>query len=38
MSYDSFFNKEIVELLLRQEGIEINKKNILNQNIHDIQI
>ena len=30
--------KEIVELLIRQEGIDINKKNILNQNIHDIQI
>ena len=31
-------NKEIVELLLRQEGIGINIQGILNQNIHSIQI
>ena len=31
-------HKEIVELLLRQEGIDINIQNILNQNIHKIQI
>ena len=30
--------KEIVELLIRQEGIDINIQNILNQNIHEIQI
>ena len=30
--------KEIVELLIRQEGIDINIQGILNQNIHDIQI
>ena len=31
-------HKEIVELLIRQEGIDINIQNILNQNIHEIQI
>ena len=31
-------HKEIVELLLRQEGIDINIQDILNQNIHNIQI
>ena len=31
-------HKEIVELLIRQEGIDINIQGILNQNIHNIQI
>ena len=31
-------HKEIVELLIRQEGIDINIKNVLNKNIHFIQI
>ncbi len=31
-------HKEIVELLIRQEGIDINIQGIINQNIHEIQI